>query len=124
MIIRFVCMKVKPEKLAEFRRIYEEACDRIRAFPGCLFLQLLLDVDGECNLYTISHWRSAEDLEAYRRSAFFRGVWARLKPLFRDPPWAQSTTVLIDSSETKRATHFAARDRSSADFAERVGDRA
>jgi hypothetical protein len=115
MIVRLVCMKIKPEKLAEFRRIYEEACDRIRAFPGCLFLQLLADTDGEANLYTISHWHSADDLEAYRHSAFFRGVWERLKPLFRDKPWAQSTTVLIDSSEIKRAAHFAARENRSAD---------
>jgi quinol monooxygenase YgiN len=108
-------MKVKPEKLAEFRRIYEEACDRIRAFPGCTFLQLLLDTDGECNLYTISYWQSADDLETYRHSSFFRGVWERLKPLFRDKPWAQSTTVLIDSSEIKRAAKFATRE-------DRMGD--
>jgi quinol monooxygenase YgiN len=109
-IVRLVCMKIQPEKLAEFRRIYEEACDRIRTFPGCAFLQLLADTDGECNLYTISHWRSAADLEAYRHSAFFKGVWERLKPLFRDKPWAQSTTVLIDSSEIKRAAYLAAPD--------------
>jgi len=115
MIVRLVCMKVRLDKLAEFRRIYEEACDRIRAFPGCLFLQLLIDTDGEANLYTISHWRSAEDLEVYRRSSFFRGVWERLKPLFRDKPWAQSTTILIDSSEIKRATKFAAREDRSGD---------
>jgi len=110
MIVRLVCMKVNPEKFEEFRAIYEGACDRIRAFPGCLFLQLLLDTDGECNLYTVSHWRSPEELDAYRHSSFFRGIWERLKPLFRDKAWAQSTTVLIDSSETKRAAKFAARD--------------
>jgi len=110
MIVRLVCMKVKPEKMAEFRRIYEEACDRIRAFPGCLFLQLLIDTDNPSDLYTISHWQSAGDLEAYRHSPFFRGIWERLKPLFRDKPWAQSTAVLIDSSEIKRATKFAARE--------------
>ncbi|HEY4687758.1 MAG TPA: antibiotic biosynthesis monooxygenase [Anaerolineae bacterium] len=109
MIVRLVCMKIKPERLAEFRRIYEEACDRIRAFPGCLFLQLLIDTGGEGNLYTISHWQSVDHLEAYRQSSFFRGVWERLKPLFRDRPWAESTTVLIDSSKLKRAAKFAAR---------------
>lgn len=103
MIVRLVCMKVRPEKVEEFRRVYGEACDRIRAFPGCMFLQLLGDTDGEGNLYTISHWRTAEDLDAYRHSQFFRGVWERLKPMFRDRPWAQSTTVLVDSAEAKRA---------------------
>ncbi|HLF27267.1 MAG TPA: antibiotic biosynthesis monooxygenase family protein [Anaerolineae bacterium] len=116
MIVRLVCMKVKPEKFAEFRAIYEGVCDRIRAFPGCTFLQLLLDSDEECNLYTISYWQSPEDLEAYRHSSFFRGIWERLKPLFRDKPWAQSTTVLIDSSDSKRATHSVARD-------DRLGER-
>ena len=110
MIIRLVCMRVKPEKLAEFQAIYAGVCDRIRNFPGCLHLQLLLDTDGEGNLYTISHWRSAEDLDTYRHSPFFRGVWGRLKPLFRDRPWAQSTTVLIDSSENKKAAYIAARE--------------
>ncbi len=110
MIVRLVCMKVKREKLDEFRAIYESVCDRIRSFPGCTFLQLLLDTDGEGNLYTISHWRSEKDLEAYRHSPFFQGVWDRLKPLFRDKPWAQSTTLLIDSAEIKRATNIAARE--------------
>jgi quinol monooxygenase YgiN len=109
MIIRLVCMKIKPEKLEEFRAIYESVCDRIRTFPGCTFLQLLLDADGECNLYTISHWQSVEHLDAYRHSAFFQGVWERLKPLFRDRPWAQSTILLLDNAENKRATRSAAR---------------
>lgn len=108
-------MKVKQEKLEEFRAIYESVCDRIRAFPGCTFLQLLLDTDGEGNLYTISHWRSEKDLDAYRHSPFFRGVWDRLKPLFRDRPWAQSTALLIDSSEIKRATQIVARENQSVD---------
>lgn len=110
MIIRLVCMRVKPEKMAEFQAIYASVCDRIRNFPGCTHLQLLLDTDGEGNLYTISHWRSVADLDTYRHSPFFRGVWERLKPLFRDKPWAQSTTLLIDSSESKRATIVAARE--------------
>lgn len=108
MIVRLVCMKIKPEKLEEFRHVYEEACDRIRAFPGCMFLQLLLDTEGEGTLYTISQWRSLDDLETYRSSAFFRGVWERLKPLFRERPWAQSTTVLVDSSKMKRAAEVGA----------------
>jgi hypothetical protein len=121
MIVRLVCMKIQPDKLAEFQRIYQGACDRIRAFPGCTFLQLLLDTDGEGNLYTISHWRSAEDLDAYRHSSFFRGIWERLKPMFRDKPWAQSTTVLIDSSELKRAAMLAAREDRSGETAFQPG---
>ena len=101
MIVRLVCMKVQPEKLAEFKRIYVSACDRIRSFNGCLFLQLLGDTEGESTVYTISHWRSQEDLEAYRHSEFFRDIWKRLKPLFRDKAWAHSTMVLIDSSQLK-----------------------
>lgn len=101
MIVRLVRMKIKSEKLDEFKRVYEEACNRIRGFSGCTFLQLLQSIDDDSIVFTISHWRSTDDLETYRHSDLFRGVWKQVKPMFREKAWAQSTTVLIDSSRVQ-----------------------
>jgi quinol monooxygenase YgiN len=96
MIVRLVSLSFKPDKLEEFKQLYEEVVHQIRAHPGCLFVQLVTDTGGQGDCYTISHWRSQESLDAYPHSQFFRGVWPRIKEMLREKPWAQSCTILID----------------------------
>lgn len=96
MIVRLVSLSFKPGKLEEFKRLYEGVVQQIRAYPGCLFVQLVADTEGQGDCYTISHWRSQESLDDYRHSPLFRSVWPRIKELLREKPWAQSCTILID----------------------------
>ena len=47
---------------------------------------------NQSNVYfTYSWWQGEEDLEAYRHSDLFKGVWAFTKQLFADKPQAWST---------------------------------
>ena len=78
---------------------FENNKDKIRAFPGCGFLQLLRDKNDGSIFFTLSHWKSEEALEVYRNSELFQKVWAMTKLLFRNKPEAWSTEV-AENSET------------------------
>ena len=45
-------------------------------------LQLMKDPADPLCLTTLSHWNQAADLERYRTSELFEGVWRQVKPLF------------------------------------------
>ena len=92
MLIRIVRMTFQPDKLAKFETIFSASRDKIRAFPGCLHLELWHDPDNPTVRITHSHWESADALEAYRNSALFRTTWAATKPLFAGKPVAFSAT--------------------------------
>lgn len=83
-------MTFHPDQLDAFFRIYDAAGPRIRAFPGCLHLELLVSIDYPNVLTTLSHWESDEALQKYRSSDLFRSTWSRTKPLFAAEPEASS----------------------------------
>ncbi len=91
MIIRVVKMTFQPQHLDEFRALFKGWKVKIRAFPGNRHLALWQDAADPAVFFTYSHWDSAEDLEAYRRSDVFAGVWPVVKALFASP--AQAWTV-------------------------------
>jgi heme-degrading monooxygenase HmoA len=41
-------------------------------------------------MFTLSIWNKEEDLNEYRKSAFFKSTWAKTKILFCDKPEAWS----------------------------------
>ena len=90
MIIRIVKMTFKPELVPVFLNIFEESAEKIRAFPGCLRLELLENADNPAVLFTYSYWNDAGDLEAYRHSDLFNATWAKTKVLFDAKPEAWS----------------------------------
>jgi len=101
MIVRIVRMQFRPEGLAEFEALFQQTKDKIRAFPGCLHLQLLGDAGIAEVRYTLSHWASEADLEAYRQSELFQATWAATKPLFEAKPMAFSLQPLPEHSLTQ-----------------------
>ena len=92
MIVRIVRMTFQPEKLSDFQAIFDRSKHKIRAFPGCMHLELHADPQDEQVRYTYSHWRSQEDLDAYRHSELFGQVWPVTKALFAEKPRAYSLT--------------------------------
>jgi len=82
MIVRIVRMTFEPAHAERFRELFAGWRSRISAFPGCLHLELLRDLDDPRVFLTISHWDAAADLEAYRTSDLFASVWPVVKPLF------------------------------------------
>jgi len=90
MIVRIVRMTFRPEEIQAFHEIFDSSKQKIRAFPGCQHLELHQDPADPRVRYTYSHWRSQDDLNAYRHSELFGQVWPRTKALFAEKPLAYS----------------------------------
>lgn len=80
--VRVVKMTFREEEIATFQALFEGWRHRIIAFPGCTHLELLHDLDDPRVFFTYSVWASPGDLEAYRTSDVFAGVWPVVKELF------------------------------------------
>ncbi len=94
MIARVVRMCFRAEEAEAFLALFEGWRHRIIAMPGCLHLELLRDTDDPRIFFTYSLWRSADDLEHYRRSPVFAEVWPVVKALFDSPAQAWSCARL------------------------------
>lgn len=99
MITRIVCMTFDPERTGEFLAVFEANKNFIAGFEGCLQLELQRDTAEPNVFFTISRWRSEEDLENYRRSDLFRNTWAQTRILFSAKPRAWSMQSLFNSGK-------------------------
>ncbi|MDB2442905.1 hypothetical protein N9W40_02310 [Flavobacteriales bacterium] len=54
-------------------------------------VEMLQDVNTKNIFFTYSLWASEEDLNNYRTSALFAGIWSKTKVLFNEKPMAWST---------------------------------
>jgi len=90
MIVRIVKLSIKPSNVGQFKEMFKDRKDRIRNFPGRSHLKLLQGIDSENIFFTYSHWNSADDLENYRNSSFFKETWSITKGFFGDKPEAWS----------------------------------
>jgi quinol monooxygenase YgiN len=90
MLTRIVKMTFEPENIPSFERLFKAAEKGIRAFPGCLKVTLLQDINDPSVFFTYSHWESEAALDAYRESEFFKGVWGKTRSLFSERPSAWS----------------------------------
>ncbi len=90
MLTRIVRLSFHPENVPAFLDIFHESKSLIEAFDGCNGVELMRDHDLEHVYYTHSKWNSKSDLDNYRHSEVFGGVWKRTKALFNDKPQAFS----------------------------------
>ncbi|WP_374163966.1 putative quinol monooxygenase [Arcticibacter sp. MXS-1] len=91
MITRVVKMTFRPEKSEEFLHIfYETQRVIITQFEGCEKLDLLRDSKNPDQYFTLSYWRSEEDLEKYRSSEYFKQTWPEVRALFAERAQAWS----------------------------------
>ncbi len=91
MIVRIVKMTFREEEVSAFLENFHKNKAQIRNFPGCERLLLLNDINHTNVYFTYSWWQGEEDLESYRKSELFQGVWAFTKSLFAAKPEAWST---------------------------------
>ncbi len=95
MIKRVVKMTFQPEKTETFLQdVFEASKSNIRAFPGCLSMELLRDTAAPNILFTLSVWESEAALNSYRSSELFQSTWAKTKALFADKAQAWSMELL------------------------------
>jgi heme-degrading monooxygenase HmoA len=88
-------MRFRESEIPTFLANFEKVKLKIRGFPGCNFLELYRGQDDPRIFFTYSYWESFEDLEKYRHSELFKGVWAETKPMFSDKPEAWSVDKLV-----------------------------
>jgi quinol monooxygenase YgiN len=99
-ITRIVKMTFRPEEVSTFQELFEGWRHRIITFPGCRHLELLHDVEDPRVFFTYSEWDGPADLEAYRTSDVFAGVWPVVKKLFaaRAAAWTVDREHSMDSA--------------------------
>ncbi len=98
MLVRIVKLSIAEEHIKTFLANFEKQKENIRNFKGCRFLELYRDKTNAHLFFTYSYWNTEADLENYRHSKLFKGIWAKTKPLFNDKPQAWSVEKL-DSLE-------------------------
>jgi autoinducer 2-degrading protein len=94
MFTRIVKMEFKAAEIPAFLSNFESVKNKIRSYPGCLFLELYRDKTDRTIFFTYSRWEKESDLESYRNSELFKEVWADTKPKFRDKAKAWSVDTL------------------------------
>ena len=82
MFTRIVKMEFQEDQIASFLANFETVKHNIRHFKGCLHLELWRDKHQPTIFFTYSKWEKESDLETYRNSELFKGVWAKTKPMF------------------------------------------
>jgi heme-degrading monooxygenase HmoA len=78
------------QNAAIFLDVFEKNKAHIKGFKGCTFLELYQGKDDPTIFFTYSYWESDVLLQEYRQSKEFKGLWRKLKPLFRMRPEAWS----------------------------------
>lgn len=94
MLVRIVKMTFAEENIEKFLTNFEVVKQKIRDFEGCQLLELYRDKDHTTVFFTYSYWNTESDLENYRHSELFKGVWAQTKPMFNGKPEAWSVDKL------------------------------
>ena len=94
MFTRIVKMEFKTEEIKTFLSNFDQVKEKIRAFPGCCFLELYRDKNNINIFFTYSKWEDESYLEKYRKSELFKNVWATTKPKFRFKAQAWSLDTL------------------------------
>lgn len=94
MLVRIVKMRFRENEIPSFLEHFDSIKNKIRNFSGCEFLELYRGQDDPTIFFTYSHWESTDDLEKYRHSDLFKGIWALTKPKFSAKPEAWSVDTL------------------------------
>lgn len=82
MITRIVKMTFQANQVNVFVDLFYQTQPFIHQFEGCIKTELLQDKGNPQQYFTLSYWKSADDLENYRQSEFFKTTWRKVKPLF------------------------------------------
>lgn len=90
MFVRIVKMQFHQEYITTFSALFEEKKKAISASKGCQLLELYQDKNNPEIFFTYSYWNTTDDLEQYRKSELFTGVWTKIKVMFNAKPEAWS----------------------------------
>jgi quinol monooxygenase YgiN len=84
-------MRFRKKGVPKFLEIFRDNCEAIRASEGCIYLELMQDAGESTTYFTMSVWKDADALQAYRDSGLFKKTWKQTRKLFRKKAQAWST---------------------------------
>jgi len=93
MIRRIVKMEFDTAFVLTFEELFQRNKSRISGFPGCNHLELWNDIQHPNVFFTFSIWEGEADLENYRQSEIFKGIWKETKKGFSEKPQAWSVEL-------------------------------
>jgi quinol monooxygenase YgiN len=96
MVTRIVKMSFMPEKVEEFKLLFEQYKMQIASAEGCNSLRMMQERDTTI-FFTYSEWKSEAYLEQYRQSDLFATVWSKTKTYFNAKAEAWTNDVLFNS---------------------------
>ena len=96
MVTRIVKMSFMPEKVEEFKLLFEQYKMQIASAEGCNSLRMMQERDTTI-FFTYSEWKSEAYLEQYRQSELFATVWSKTKTYFNAKAEAWTNDVLFNS---------------------------
>jgi heme-degrading monooxygenase HmoA len=98
MFVRIVKLGFHEEHIAFFLSNFNEKKEAIRNTNGCQLLELYRDKTNPTIFFTYSYWDTEQDLENYRNSDLFKGIWAKIKTVFNQKPeaWSVDKTIVLD----------------------------
>ncbi len=99
MITRLVKLDLSADKANEFKEIFDQYKDRIKAQEGCFLVELLQDENNPALFFTHSIWKSEEHLNQYRKSALFGEVWPKTKTFFTNKAEAWSLNKIATAKD-------------------------
>jgi heme-degrading monooxygenase HmoA len=88
--VRIVRLSLCSDCGDQFVDLFEQFKVRIAGHAGCRFVYLLRCGD---TFFTVSGWDRPEDLETYRTSELFRGVWKITRSWLSEPAQAWSCPI-------------------------------
>ena len=95
MIIRIVKMTFREDEVDTFLEMFHSIKQKIRDFEGVEQLELYRDKNDINVFFTYSVWGDLHQLEHYRRSDLFKGVWTKTRTLFKEKAEAWSVDKLV-----------------------------
>lgn len=110
--VRFVSVKIHPDKIEEFTRIYtDEIIPVLKSLKGCLYAFLIRGLEEKNSAISITFWESKTDMENYERSGIFDELNDKVKRLYTDLyRWKmdheKDTDKKIVTSEDLTVNHF------------------
>jgi len=94
--VRIVRLSLNSAYADQFLGLFEKNKSRIAGHVGCRFVYLLRCGD---TFFTVSGWDRPGDLETYRTSELFRGIWKQTRSWLSEPAQAWSCPIASWAAE-------------------------
>ena len=104
MINRIVKMTFDEGNASKFEALFDKIKEKVRHQPGCHHLELWRDINTPNTYFTFSRWDGQQDLDRYRGTELFGGIWKETKALFADraAAWSVEQILVVDPQKDNK----------------------